>query len=657
MPHRKTASPASWPLRWKITATIAAGGVVVAILAAGGFSALDLERFQRDALSQTDALSAIVAEQVPPAVALNDPKSATEILSALRSGRVIRDAVLYDVSGACFAAFHRNGASTCLPMPPDGVQEQGDAIAVTRAVTTDGERLGTLTMIAELPSAFSVLRQFLSGAVIIILVSCAAALTLGIVLQARLAAPVLRIAAMAERIALTHHYHERVEEGPQNELGQLARSFNTMLDEIGRRDDQLASQRGDLEEQVTERNRVNLELLLAKEKAEEAARLKSEFLANMSHEIRTPMNGVIGMLSLVMEQTANDDEREQLRVAHNAAVSLVTILNDILDLSKMEAGKMTLESVVFNLPSLLRDSARTFEVAAHQKGLAVAIDVEAGCPEWVESDPVRLRQILMNLVGNGVKFTPKGEVRVSARSSRPGRVRLAVRDTGIGVPADKLHSIFEAFTQADGSHTRHYGGTGLGLTITRRLVELMGGSVWVESTVGEGSGFFVDLPMRAVPAPPPAAANPQAAAPKPAAPLHILVADDNHVNQRVVTAMLQRQGHSVSLAQNGEEAFRSYLGERFDLVLMDVQMPEVDGLEATRRIRTEESRRRESNPSSRRLPILALTAHASTLQRDQCLASGMDGVLVKPIDLAMLAQAIADAAGQTAKPEPIAGDR
>jgi len=637
-------------LRWKVTATIAAGGVVVAILAAGGFCALDLKRIQRDAVSATESLSAIVAEQVPPALALDDSKAAADILAAVRNGHLIQNAVLYDARGHCFASFHRQGGAGCSAMPGDGLRIDTHVIVVTRSVVADGERVGTLTMEATLPSAGSILRQFWSGAALIILLSCAAALALGVVLQARIAAPVLRIAAVAERISRTHRYSERVDEGAQHELGQLASSFNTMLDEIGRRDAQVAAQQVDLEEQVTERNRVNAELRQAKEKAEEAARLKSEFLANMSHEIRTPMNAVVGIVSLLLEQIADESQREQLRVAYTAASSLVTILNDILDLSKIEAGKLAVESVSFDLPATVRESVRIFEGAAREKGLAFGIDVHLDCPQWVVSDPVRLRQVLINLVGNAVKFTMKGEIRVTVRPLRTAWVRFEVRDTGVGVAPDKLTSIFEAFIQADGSHTRQFGGTGLGLTITRRLVHLLGGSVWAESSIGQGSTFFVDLPL-----PPGRPAEAPGGHPVlvPSPALRVLVAEDNPVNQRVVTAMLSRLGHSVTLAQNGEQAYRGYLANRFDLVLMDVQMPGIDGLEATRRIRAEEARRQPLGASLRRLPILALTAHASAAQRDQCLAAGMDGVLVKPVDLAALAQAIADAAGPPARTEPV----
>jgi signal transduction histidine kinase/CheY-like chemotaxis protein len=651
-------------LRWRVTGVIAAGGAVVAILAAAGFCALDMRRFWRSAAAETAAVGSVVAEQLPPALALDDARTANETLAALRRGPLVRDAVLYNAAGVCFAEFHRTPVPGCPARVADGIVARSDAVVLTRPVAADGERLGTLTLVAPVPSSVQVLRQFLGGTAFIIFLSCMVAVAIGMLLQSKIAAPVLAIAQVAQRIAHTHCYRERVEEACGGELHVLARSFNTMLDEISRRDSQLAKQQRDLEEEVTERNAVNAELRLAKEKAEDAGRFKSEFLANMSHEIRTPMNGVMGMISLVLDQTTDPSQREQLQVAHNAAQSLVTILNDILDLSKIEAGKLTIETFDFDLRSTVREAVRMFEIAAQDKKLELTLDIGPGCPQWVMGDAVRLRQVLVNLVGNAVKFTPKGAVRVTVQPSQPGSVRFQVSDTGIGVPPEKRNAIFEPFTQGDGSHTRQFGGTGLGLTITRRLVGLLGGSVWVESEAGQGSTFFVDLPLAEAVGPPASELSGYGLAPVPRGPLDVLVAEDNPVNQLVVGAMLRRQGHTVTLANNGDEAYRHFLAERFDLVLMDIQMPGVDGLQATRLIREEEMRRRSAGSAGSagdspgtHLPILALTAHAAMALREQCPAAGMDGVLTKPIDLATLASAVAQFGADPSMSERLEGRR
>jgi CheY-like chemotaxis protein len=417
-----------------------------------------------------------------------------------------------------------------------------------------------------------------------------------------------------------------------------------MLDEIERRDAELAQHRIRLEEQVEERNRVNAELRLAKEKAEDAALLKSQFLANMSHEIRTPMNGVQGMISLVLERCTDAEQREQLLVAQVAAQSLVRLLNDILDLSKIEAGKMTLESIDFNLRSSLGVALRMFEVPCREKELDLRLECAAACPKRVLGDPVRLRQVLINLVGNAVKFTLQGGVQLDVRPAGAGRLRFAVEDTGIGIEPGKREAIFDAFTQADGSHTRRFGGTGLGLTITRRLVRLMGGELRLESRPGQGSCFYFELPMPASAAAEAGREIPPSAAPVLLPRLRVLAAEDNAINQKVIDSMLRRQGWSVVLAGTGKEACDWFVRDRFDVVLMDIQMPEMDGLAATRWIRQHEAGL--ASP----VAIVALTAHASEAQKAQCLAAGMNAVITKPVHLPALLSCIAGVLACPASP-------
>ncbi|HLK62091.1 MAG TPA: ATP-binding protein [Bryobacteraceae bacterium] len=631
-------------LRWKLTALIVGGSVVAAVIAAAGFTWFDLNRFWQSTTVHVIAIANIVADQAAPAITLGDRKAAAEILGSLRADSALRDAVLYNLRGECFAEFHRTPRVRCPVRPPEGVRREPGALVLVRGIEIDGEKQGTLVVSAEVPSIVAVLRQYSGGAALIIALSLVVAAFLAIALQSRVSAPILAIAKVAERIAETHRFEDRVLVSSGDELGVLAESFNTMLDEIGRRDTELAHHRRSLEDQVAERNRVNAELLVAKQKAEDAARFKSEFLANMSHEIRTPMNGVIGMISLVLDKCTDREEREQLQVAQSAGQALVAILNDILDLSKIEAGKMTIETIDFDLRTTLREALRIFDIGVREKNLKLSLAFSPESPIWVRGDPVRLKQVLVNLVGNAVKFTADGRVDVIVEPASPEKVRLEVRDTGIGIASSKLNSIFEAFTQADGSHTRQFGGTGLGLAITRRLVDLMDGLLWAESEVSKGSRFFVELPLLPSVAPAPAIDVQQESRSRAAhARLHVLVAEDNPINQKVICSMLRRQGWSVSLAANGREAYQRYLQDRFDLVLMDIQMPEVDGLEATRLIRQDESHRgaSEAEPGlSRRLPIIALTAHASQPHHDQCIAEGMDAVITKPVNLPSLLRGI-----------------
>ena len=619
-------------LRGKLTALIAGGGVVAAVIAAVGFSWFDLNRYWQHTRAEVSSIGSVVADQIGPAMTFGDLKAAAETLGSVRADTLIRDAMLYDAAGGCFAAFRRSGGTGCSPMASVGVRQDVNTLTISRAVTVGNERIGTLVLTAGIPSVPSLLGQYLAGAALIVGLSLVVAAVVAMALQSNVSTPVLEIASVAERISKTHQFGDRVSVTSFDELGLLANSFNAMLDEIARRDAEVMHHRRRLEEQVVERTRVNAELRQAKEKAEETARLKSEFLANMSHEIRTPMNGVMGMISLVLDRCQVPEEREQLHMAQTAAQSLVSLMNDILDLSKMEAGRMTVEAIGFDLQALLRESISMFRPAAGQKHLQLGLDVAPWCPSWVRGDPVRLRQVLVNLIANAVKFTAEGSVQVTVSVHAVGTVRFEVRDTGIGVPREKMDSIFDAFTQADGSHARQFGGSGLGLTITRGLVDLMGGRLWAESEVGKGSRFVVELPLSPCEKPAltvesaPGKASPQLSG------LSVLVAEDNAINQKVILSMLRRQGWSITLAENGEQAYQCFLDSQFDVILMDVQMPGMDGFEATQLIRQEETRR-GAMPAGHRIPIIALTAHASESQRDQCLAAGMDMVITKPVRL------------------------
>jgi signal transduction histidine kinase/ActR/RegA family two-component response regulator len=371
--------------------------------------------------------------------------------------------------------------------------------------------------------------------------------------------------------------------------------------------------------------------------ADAASRAKSDFLANMSHEIRTPLNGVLGMIELVRDGQLAASQRELLDTAHSSARSLLLLLNDILDLSRIEARRLELAPIDFQPRLLVGEIASLMGPVGQAKGLSCEREIDPAVPQWVKADPVRVRQVLLNLIGNAIKFTERGSIvmRMELDGGDPTMLRISVRDTGIGVPVDQHAAIFEKFSQADGSIVRKFGGTGLGLAISRQLVELMGGRIWFESEPGAGSTFVCTL--RVAPADPDAAAQHavHVADLTPARPLNILVAEDNPVNQRLIRALLEKDRHDVTLVGSGHDAVEAIRGDAsFDLVLMDIQMPEMDGFQATAAIR--------ALPDSRRgVPIVALTAHAQLGYDDVCRAAGMSGYLSKPIDRTALRRVLA----------------
>ena len=500
------------------------------------------------------------------------------------------------------------------------------------------------------PSGATALSHYLAMGGALFFAATALALFLGRWLAARITTPVARLSQAMEAVGSSGAFQVHVEPDAADEIGRLTQCFNTLMSRLHVKDVAL--------------RRTLAELVEARDAAEAANLAKSQFLANMSHEIRTPLNGVLAMAQILARSPLEPGQREQVDVIHQSGETLLSLLNDILDVSKIEAGKLELEEADFNVAALVQAAAAGFAGVAERKTLELQVEVAENARDWRRGDSARLRQILNNFLSNALKFTEAGAVRLCVEGEGAGGaegLKLTVRDTGMGIPADKLSMLFQKFTQLDASTTRRFGGTGLGLAICRELSELMGGRVWVESELGEGSTFAVVLPLPRVAAgastaEPPAVEESLAQAagavaalepdmevaageaenPGPGrGALRVLAAEDNPTNQLVLTTIMQIFGVELTLAADGVEAVDAWRTGVFDVVLMDIQMPRLDGVAATRRIRAEEA---ESGRA--RTPILALSANALTHQVESYLAAGMDGHVAKPIELPKLQAAL-----------------
>ena len=387
-----------------------------------------------------------------------------------------------------------------------------------------------------------------------------------------------------------------------------------------------------LQKEIEERKRFEEELILA-------ARMKSNFLANMSHEIRTPLNGIIGLTNSVLDTSITADQRNALDLVRKSSEHLFSLLNDILDSSKIEAGKLEFESLSFNLTEFLQDTIEMHRVPAQQKGLALLLEIEGQHLQQVKTDPTRLRQILNNLIGNAIKFTEHGVITVKMKvlrdESTHSRLQFSIADTGIGIPEIKLQEVFNSFTQADASTSRRYGGSGLGLSICKKLVEMMNGSITVVSTLGVGTTFTFNILVEKSEAP--ATENkPDAKSMALEKNIRVLVAEDNAVNQIVTVKMLDKMGLRADYVANGKEVLDILNHKTYDVILMDCQMPEMDGYQATQKIRLKEG----ATPNSNRVKIIAMTASAMKGDRERCIESGMDDYITKPVRISDLHNAL-----------------
>ena len=613
---------------------------VALLLASGAFTLYDLQQLRTSKVEQLRMLGVALARNANTALENSDVDQAEKLLASFMSKSSVESACIYDTDGKIFATYPATPGKANVKHEPPRYQvvfTDDGFLDIALPVQREKALIGTLFIRSNIVGIQTQARDYLWIVAAVMLSSLLLSNLLSERLQRVFAAPLINLLGIMKDVSEKRDYSLRVERDSSDEFGELCRGFNQMIARIERARTELQEANDDLEVRVMERT---TELVTARDAAEAASRAKSDFLAKMSHEIRTPMTAILGYADLLREDALSTKDREEhLTTIRRNGEHLLAVINDILDVSKIEAGKMTTERIEASPGEIVADVASLMRARAQEKQVSLTVEYEGPIPAVIKTDPTRLRQILVNIVGNAVKFTEKGSVRLGAmlcrgENGQPDQMRFSVIDSGIGMSREQMDRLFAPFSQGDDSMARRFGGTGLGLTISRSLARLLGGKLWCESEPGKGSKFYVTINAGALDGIAMVSDQTEAvssqATEKPKRvelDCRVLLLEDGADNQRLISFLLRKAGATVEIAENGKIGLDRALeseaaGEPFDVILTDMQMPVMDGYTATRKLREHGYDR----------PIIALTAHAMTDDSLKCVDAGCDDFASKPVN-------------------------